>query len=106
MCVIHKMLSQYFSAMGRKSVKARMRTLSPEQRQEIARNAAKARWAKTRKSKKSEAQGWEETVSDKRRTAIYVRCSTAEQETMMQESELKEYCERRGWEPILYRDRG
>jgi putative DNA-invertase from lambdoid prophage Rac len=24
----------------------------------------------------------------------------------MQETELKEYCERRGWEPILYRDHG
>ena len=45
-------------------------------------------------------------MSDKRRAAIYVRCSTAEQETVMQESELKEYCERRGWESILYRDRG
>ena len=38
--------------------------------------------------------------------AIYVRVSTVEQETDMQESELREYCNRRGWETILYRDRG
>jgi DNA invertase Pin-like site-specific DNA recombinase len=52
------------------------------------------------------APGWEEPVSEKKRAGIYVRCSTAEQETAMQEAELKEYCERRGWEPILYRDKG
>lgn len=51
--VIPKMLSQYFSALGRKSVKARMRKLSPEKRQEIARNAARARWAKARNSKEA-----------------------------------------------------
>ncbi len=45
-------------------------------------------------------------MSDKKRAAIYARCSTAEQETVMQESELKEYCERRSWESILYRDKG
>ncbi len=49
---------------------------------------------------------WEEIVSDKKRAAIYVRCSTALQETEMQESELQEYCSRRGWESILYRDKG
>jgi putative DNA-invertase from lambdoid prophage Rac len=47
----------------------------------------------------------EETVSDKR-AAIYVRVSTAEQDTDLQETELREYCQRRGWESILYRDRG
>jgi hypothetical protein len=52
-CVIPKMLSQYFSAMARKSVKARMRNLSPEKRREIARNAAKARWEKPKKRKKA-----------------------------------------------------
>jgi DNA invertase Pin-like site-specific DNA recombinase len=41
-----------------------------------------------------------------KRAAIYVRVSTVEQETDMQESELREYCNRRGWETILYRDRG
>jgi DNA invertase Pin-like site-specific DNA recombinase len=38
--------------------------------------------------------------------AVYVRVSTGEQDTGMQEQELREYCERRGWESILYRDRG
>jgi putative DNA-invertase from lambdoid prophage Rac len=41
-----------------------------------------------------------------KRAAIYVRVSTTEQETDMQETELREYCNRRGWETILYRDRG
>jgi DNA invertase Pin-like site-specific DNA recombinase len=45
-------------------------------------------------------------VSNKKIAAIYVRCSTAEQETDMQETELREYCGRRGWELILYRDKG
>jgi DNA invertase Pin-like site-specific DNA recombinase len=45
-------------------------------------------------------------VGGKKRVAIYVRVSTVEQETALQESELREYCERRGWEPVLYRDRG
>ena len=55
-----------------------------------------------------EAEEWsrEETVSNKKVAAIYVRCSTAEQETDMQETELREYCGRRGWEQILYRDKG
>ncbi len=42
----------------------------------------------------------------KKRAAIYVRVSTVEQETHLQEAELLEYCGRRGWEAILYRDRG
>jgi hypothetical protein len=50
--VIDKKLSEYFSAMGRKSVKARLKKLSARERQEIARNAAKARWAKSKKRKK------------------------------------------------------
>jgi DNA invertase Pin-like site-specific DNA recombinase len=45
-------------------------------------------------------------VSDKKRAGVYVRVSTDGQDTEMQESELKEYCARRGWEAILYRDRG
>jgi hypothetical protein len=51
-CVIPKMLSQYFSALGRKSVKARLKKLSARERQDIARNAAKARWAKSKTKKK------------------------------------------------------
>jgi DNA invertase Pin-like site-specific DNA recombinase len=41
-----------------------------------------------------------------KRAAIYLRCSTASQETQMQEAELKEYVSRRGWECKIYRDRG
>jgi hypothetical protein len=50
--VIDKKLSEYFSGLARKSLRARMRNLSAKERQEIARNAAKARWAKRRKRKK------------------------------------------------------
>jgi hypothetical protein len=50
--VIDKKLSEYFSALGRKSAKAKMKLLSPKKRREIARNAAKARWAKTKRRKK------------------------------------------------------
>jgi DNA invertase Pin-like site-specific DNA recombinase len=41
-----------------------------------------------------------------KRAAIYVRVSTAEQETDLQETELKEYCENRGWSCSVYRDKG
>ena len=41
-----------------------------------------------------------------KRAAVYVRVSTAEQEVAMQEMELGEYCERRGWSSVVYRDRG
>jgi DNA invertase Pin-like site-specific DNA recombinase len=48
-----------------------------------------------------------ETIMDKlKRAAIYVRVSTAEQETYLQEHELQEYCERRGWSCVVYRDKG
>jgi hypothetical protein len=36
----------------------------------------------------------ESFMKEVRRAAIYVRCSTAEQETDMQETELLEYCEK------------
>ena len=39
-----------------------------------------------------------------KRAAIYVRVSTAEQGTDLQETELKEYCDARGWTVIVYRD--
>jgi DNA invertase Pin-like site-specific DNA recombinase len=42
----------------------------------------------------------------KKRVGVYVRVSTGDQDTGMQESELLEYCQRRGWESIVYRDRG
>ena len=38
--------------------------------------------------------------------AVYVRVSTSDQHTELQESELREYCERRGWKYVLYRDHG
>src|SRR5713101_1430419 len=61
---------------------------------------------KVQETEESEAQDREEVVSDKKRAGVYVRVSTDGQDTEMQESELKEYCARRGWESILYRDRG
>lgn len=45
-------LSEYFASMGRKSVKSRMKKLSPAERSRIASNAAKARWSKTKKTRK------------------------------------------------------
>ena len=41
-----------------------------------------------------------------KRAAIYVRVSTAEQETDLQENELREYVESRGWSCVVYRDKG
>lgn len=40
-----------------------------------------------------------------KRAAIYVRVSTAEQDTDMQETELRQYVESRGWEYAVYRDK-
>jgi hypothetical protein len=45
-----KKLSEYFSKMGRKSVKARMEQISPEERKRIASKAAKARWDRRKRS--------------------------------------------------------
>lgn len=45
-------------------------------------------------------------MNDVKRAAIYVRVSTAEQETALQEAELREYSERRGWSFVVYRDKG
>jgi DNA invertase Pin-like site-specific DNA recombinase len=45
-------------------------------------------------------------VDGVKRAAIYVRVSTVEQETDLQEHELQEYCERRGWSSLVYRDKG
>ena len=38
-------------ALGRKGGKARLRTMTPEQRKEIARKAIAARWAKAKMKK-------------------------------------------------------
>jgi len=42
----------------------------------------------------------------KKRAAIYVRVSTVEQDTGLQETELREYVESRGWSCVVYRDQG
>ena len=42
-------------ALGKRSVKARMEKLTPEQRSEIARKAAQARWTKAKKAAKKKA---------------------------------------------------
>jgi DNA invertase Pin-like site-specific DNA recombinase len=44
------------------------------------------------------------TMKEKK-AAIYVRVSTAEQDTDMQETELRQYVESRGWEYVVYRDK-
>lgn len=50
--------------------------------------------------------GREKMMDNLKRAAIYVRVSTAEQETNLQEHELQEYCQRRGWSCVVYQDRG
>jgi predicted site-specific integrase-resolvase len=52
---------------------------------------------------KTEAEkAWrrEKMMDNQKRAAIYVRVSTFEQETDLQEHELEEYCERRGFAPV------
>jgi DNA invertase Pin-like site-specific DNA recombinase len=50
--------------------------------------------------------GEEEKMRKETRAAIYVRVSTSEQETAMQEAELREYCSRRSWNVTIYKDQG
>jgi DNA invertase Pin-like site-specific DNA recombinase len=45
-------------------------------------------------------------VMKTKRAAIYVRVSTPEQDTGLQEAELLEYVERRGWSYVVYPDQG
>jgi DNA invertase Pin-like site-specific DNA recombinase len=40
-----------------------------------------------------------------KKAALYVRVSTSEQDTNMQETELRQYVESRGWEYVVYRDK-
>jgi hypothetical protein len=47
--MIDRKLSEYFAALGRKSAKVRMKTISAKRRKQIARNAAKARWTKRKR---------------------------------------------------------
>jgi hypothetical protein len=44
-------LSEYFSRIGKKAAKARMKNLSPTERKRIAEKAARARWTQTKKGK-------------------------------------------------------
>jgi hypothetical protein len=46
-----KEVRAYFSRLGKKSGKARMQKLTPEERSRLARLAAKARWAQRKESK-------------------------------------------------------
>jgi DNA invertase Pin-like site-specific DNA recombinase len=39
------------------------------------------------------------------RAALYVRVSTSEQDTALQETELRQYVESRGWECVVYQDK-
>ena len=41
-----------------------------------------------------------------KKAAIYIRVSTTEQEIRLQENELREFAERRGWEYQIFTDRG
>jgi DNA invertase Pin-like site-specific DNA recombinase len=61
---------------------------------------------KARKAEAKKASGREKITDNVKRAAIYVRVSTVEQETDLQEHELQEYCERRGWSWVVYRDKG
>jgi len=47
----------YASAFARAGGKARARKLTPEQRQEIARKAIQARWAKAKREESSQNSG-------------------------------------------------
>jgi DNA invertase Pin-like site-specific DNA recombinase len=48
----------------------------------------------------------EQKVMKGKTAAIYVRVSTMEQDTEVQETELRQYVESRGWECVVYRDKG
>jgi DNA invertase Pin-like site-specific DNA recombinase len=61
---------------------------------------------KAGKAEAEKAWGREKMMDNLKRAAVYVRVSTAEQETDLQEHELREYCGRRGWSCVLYRDKG
>jgi hypothetical protein len=43
---VDKKLSEYFSRLGKKSARARMEKIPPDERKRIASAAAKARWQK------------------------------------------------------------
>lgn len=47
-------LHEYFSRLGKKSVKGRLKKLTPEERSRIASKAVNARWARTKAKAESE----------------------------------------------------
>jgi hypothetical protein len=49
--VKQKEIRAYFAKFGREGGKARAKKLTPARRQEVARKAAQARWAKKKRSK-------------------------------------------------------
>jgi hypothetical protein len=44
----NKVLHAYFSRLGKKSAKARMKKITPQERSRIARRAAQARWSQAK----------------------------------------------------------
>jgi DNA invertase Pin-like site-specific DNA recombinase len=56
-------------------------------------------------TEEGKAQGGATTMNNPKSAAIYVRVSTVEQDTGLQEAELREYCDRRGWRHTVYRDK-
>ena len=99
-----KGLSKYFAALGRKSVKARMKALSSEERRTIARNAAKARWAKVKNKRRRHDLGGkrerEETSCD---LCSMFNGTSGDRNAGVGTARI---LRRRGWESILYRDKG
>jgi hypothetical protein len=53
--VLDKKLREYFSLLGKRSGKARMKKISAKRRREIASNAAKSRWVRRGKRKRASA---------------------------------------------------
>jgi Resolvase, N terminal domain len=51
------------------------------------------------------AMDWRAGMKPKN-AAVYVRVSTTDQHTDLQETELRKYCEHRGWQYRVYRDAG
>jgi hypothetical protein len=51
--MLPKKVRNYFAAEGKKGGKTRAQHLTPERRREIARNAARARWAKRQRKPSS-----------------------------------------------------
>lgn len=50
---LSKEAREYFAKEGRRGGKARLKTMTAEQRKEVARKAAQARWSKQKKEKGS-----------------------------------------------------